>query len=252
MLLLFYILYPSGVVPFKNQWLFVLRLFSFIIREYNFVSQIKLQFSLHRWQNFSFSILAILMNKRKLAAVSRETPGSTRNSRAQNAIDQKMAQEYVSHVSEETDGRVTKKLSKEFSRTESRILGALWKLDEFLLNPQVRTCSVAVPGTSKISNSGNREPFGDRSLDDPCPEVRFPSRHSGNLNSPEVEEYPHMVTGGPEKIGNRPHMTTGIQGEIPYCSRGTSSGKQRRRAPQVSHKFAVRTLLRQLRQIRFC
>ena len=99
--------------------------------------------------------------------------------------------EYISQLSEEIERRVTKKLSKEFSRTESRILGALSKLDDFLLNPQVRTCSVAVLGTSRNSNSENREPTGDRSLDDPCPEVRYPSHHSGNLNSPEVEDYPH-------------------------------------------------------------
>ena len=43
-----------------------------------------------------------------------------------------MAQEYISQVSEETEGRVTKKLSTELSRTESRILGTLSKLDEFL------------------------------------------------------------------------------------------------------------------------
>ena len=102
-----------------------------------------------------------------------------------------MAQEYISQVSEEIEGRVTKKLSKEFSRTESRISGALSKLDEFLLNPQVRTCSVTVPGTSRNNNSENREPTGDRSLDDPCPDVGFSSHHSGNLNSSEVEEYPH-------------------------------------------------------------
>ena len=35
-----------------------------------------------------------------------------------------MAQEYISQGSEEIDGRVTKKLSKEFSQTESRILDA--------------------------------------------------------------------------------------------------------------------------------
>ena len=81
----------------------------------------------------------------------------------------------ISQVSEEIEGRVTTKLSKAFSRTESRILGALSKLAEFLLNPQVRTCSVAVPGTSRNSNSENRETTGDRSSDDPCPEVRYSS-----------------------------------------------------------------------------
>ena len=137
--------------------------------------------------------MATLKNRRKLAAVSRETPENTRNTQSRNAIDPEMAQEYISQVSEEIEGRVTKELSKEFSRTESRILGALSKLDDFLLNPQVRTCSVAVPGTSGNSNSENREPTGDRSLDDPCPEVRYSSHHSGNPNSPEVEDYPHSI-----------------------------------------------------------
>ena len=89
--------------------------------------------------------MATLRNKRNLAAVSRETPENTRNNQSRNAIDPEMAQEYISQVSEEIEGRVTEKLSKEFSGTESRILGALSKLDDFLLNPQVRTCSVAVP-----------------------------------------------------------------------------------------------------------
>ena len=137
--------------------------------------------------------MATLRNKRKLAAVSKETPENTRNGQSQNTLDPKMAQEYISQVFEEIEERVTKKLSKEFSRTESRILGALSNLDEILLNPQIRTCSVAVPGTSRNSNSENREPTGDRSLDNPCPELRFSSHHSGNLNSSEIEEYPHTI-----------------------------------------------------------
>ena len=97
--------------------------------------------------------MATLRNKRKLAAVSRETPESTRERRTQNVLDPELTQDYISQVSEEIEGRVTKKLSKEFSRTESRILGALSKLDEFLLDPQVRTCSVVAPGTSRSNNS---------------------------------------------------------------------------------------------------
>ena len=138
--------------------------------------------------------MATLRNKRKLAAVSRETPESTRNSRVQNALEPELTQDYISQVSEEIEGRLTKKLSKEFSRTESRVLGALSKLDEFLLDPQIRTCSVAVPGTSWNSNSENQETTGDRSSDDPCREVRFSFHHSGHLNSPEAEEYPHSNT----------------------------------------------------------
>ena len=74
---------------------------------------------------------------------------------------------------------------------ESRILGALSKLDEFILNPQVWTCSLAVPGTSRNNNSENREPTGYRSLGDPCPKVVFSSYHSSCLNDSEQEETQH-------------------------------------------------------------
>ena len=111
--------------------------------------------------------MATLGNKRKLAVFSRETPESTGGNRVQNTLDPEATQDYISQVSEEIEGRITKKLSKEFSRIELSILGALSKLDECLLNPQVRTCSMAVTGTSGNSNSENREPTGDRSLDDP-------------------------------------------------------------------------------------
>ena len=62
--------------------------------------------------------MATLRNKRKLAAVSGETPEGSRSSRAQNVLDPESAQDYISQVSEEIEGRVTKKLSKEFSKTE--------------------------------------------------------------------------------------------------------------------------------------
>ena len=124
------------------------------------------------------------MTKRKLAAVSRKTPENTRNSQSQNTLD-------PAQVSEEIEGRVTKNLSKKFSRMKSRILGALSKLDEFLLNPQVRSCSVAVPGTFRNNDSENRQPTGDRSLGDPCPEALFFTYHSGNLSDSELEETHH-------------------------------------------------------------
>ena len=135
--------------------------------------------------------MATLRNKKKLAAVSRETPEGSRSSRAQNVLDPELTQDCISQVSEEIEGRVTKKLSNEFSKTESRILGASSKLYEFLLSPQVRTCSVAVPGTSRNTNLENRENLGDRSSDDPYPEVGYFSHHSGQLNSPETETNPH-------------------------------------------------------------
>ena len=180
--------------------------------------------------------MATLRNKRKLAAVSRETPEGSRSSRGQNVLDPELTQDYISQVSEEIEWRVTKKLSKEFSKTESRILGALSKLDEFLLNPQVRTCSVAVQGTSRNAISENRETHGDRSSDAPYPEVEYFLHHSGQLNSPETEthshmvteNYPHIVTRGPEEIRYNPHVMTATQEEIPDYSPTTSSGKQKK------------------------
>ena len=158
--------------------------------------------------------MATLRNKRKLAAVSREMPDSSRGSRGRNVLDPELTQDYISQVSEEIEGRVTKKLSKEFNKTESRILGALSKLDEFLLNPQVRTCSV-FQGASRNANSESREIHGDRSSTDPYPEGGYFPHHSGQLNSSDAdmvtERYLHMVTGATEEICHNPHATTATQ-----------------------------------------
>ena len=61
----------------------------------------------------------------------------------------------------------------------------------FLLNPQVRTCSVVVPGTSRNNDSEHREPTGDRSLGNPCPEAVFFAYYFSNLNDSEQEETHH-------------------------------------------------------------
>ena len=138
--------------------------------------------------------MATLRNNRKLAAVSRETPEGSRSSRGENVLDPELIQDYISQVSEEIEGKVTKKLSKEFSKTESRSLRASSKLDEVLLDPQDRSRSVAVQGTSRNAKSENRETHGDRSSDDLYPEVGYFPHHSGPLNSAETETNSHMVT----------------------------------------------------------
>ena len=133
--------------------------------------------------------MATLRNKRKLAKKFQvkhlKIQGTVSH---KNTPDPGMARKCICYVSEEIERSVTKKLSKEFSRTESRILGALSKVDEFLLNPQVLTCSVPVPATSRNNDSQNREPSGDRCLGDPCPEAVFSTYHSSNLNDSEHEE----------------------------------------------------------------
>ena len=87
--------------------------------------------------------MATLRNKPKLAAVSMEAQEYPRNSQSRNTTAPGITEEYIAEVSEEIEGRATKNMSQEFNRTEteSRILGALSKLDEFLLNPLVKTSS---------------------------------------------------------------------------------------------------------------
>ena len=135
--------------------------------------------------------MATLRNMRRLAVVSRETQENKRNSQGQNTFSPRKFGEYITQASEEIEKRVTKKLSQEFSRTESRLLGALSKLDEFLLNPQVRTCSLAVPGISRSNDSENQEPTGDRSLKDLYPEVEFPACRTCKLSDSDPEETYH-------------------------------------------------------------
>ena len=117
--------------------------------------------------------MATLRNKRKLAAMARETQEYHRNNQPQNSFVPGITEEYIAQVSEDIEGIVTKKLSQEFSRTESRILGALSKLDEIVLHPQIRTFSGTVPGTFRNADVENQEPSGDRSQNDPHPEVEF-------------------------------------------------------------------------------
>ena len=121
-----------------------------------------------------------------------------------------MAEKYITKISEEIQERVIKNLSQEFSRMQSRFLGA--KLDEFLLNPQVQICSVAVSGTSRSNNSENLEPTGDRSLNDTCPEVVFSACYTSNQKDSDQEEQPLSNISAAEKFqhGN-PGFTTMVK-----------------------------------------
>ena len=107
-------------------------------------------------------------------------------------------------------------------------MGALSKLDDFLLNPQIRTHSGTVPGTFRNTNVENRGTNEDDSQSDPPTEVEASVCQPRHSNNSHINEAPDMVTGVQEEIRNRPHMATGIQEEIPYCSPGISSGKQQK------------------------
>ena len=126
-----------------------------------------------------------------------------RNSQIRNTSSPSFNEDHITQVVEKIEGRVTKKLIQEFSRTESRILGALSKLNDFLLNPQIRTQLGTVPGTFRNTNVENQEPNEDRSQDDPHSEV-----------APSVCQSRHSTDSEPDEA---PPMMTGVQEEIPYC-----------------------------------
>ena len=137
--------------------------------------------------------MATLRSRRKLAVFLRETPENTMNTQSQNTLLRRWLRSAIAKFLMKLKGGSPKKLSQEFSRTESRILGALSKLDEVLLNPQVRNCSVVVPGTSRNINSENRQPTGDRSVNDPCPDVVFSACHTSKLIDSEQKETHHSL-----------------------------------------------------------
>ena len=73
--------------------------------------------------------MALLRNKWKLTAVSEETqekhPGS---GQSWNMFAPWSSEDYITQMSEEIESLITNKLSQEFSRTGSRILGVLSEL----------------------------------------------------------------------------------------------------------------------------
>ena len=92
--------------------------------------------------------MATLRNKRKVATLKTENcEERPRRSFAQNSNVPRSQEDYITQVSEEIGGRVTKKLSQEFSRRQNRILGALARLDDFLMNPLSQGHSGTTPET---------------------------------------------------------------------------------------------------------
>ena len=63
--------------------------------------------------------------------------GSPRDSQSQNSTVPRINEEYITQMSEEVEGRLTKRLTQEFNRTERQTWGALSELVEFHLNLQI-------------------------------------------------------------------------------------------------------------------
>ena len=119
-------------------------------------------------------------------------------------------------------------------------MGALTKLDEFLSNQQIRTHSENVPGTFRNTNVENQGTNEDDSQSDPHPEAGIFGDQTTQNSGPkycrdmvrgvqgEIRYRPDMVTGGSEEMRNGLDIVTAVQEEIPYCSSGISSAKQKK------------------------
>ena len=94
-----------------------------------------------------------------------------RSNLAQNSSAPRSQEDYITQVSEETEGRVTKRLSKEFNRTENCILGALARLDDFLMNPLLPGHSGTTPEPTRNTSHNNQGTNEDGSQNDPHPEA---------------------------------------------------------------------------------
>ena len=111
-------------------------------------------------------------NMKKLAALNRKNcEENPRSNMAKNSGAPRSQEDYITQVSEEIEGRVTKRLSKEFSRTENGILGALAQLDDFLMNPLLPGHSGTTPEPTRSTSHNNQGTNEDYSQIDPHPEA---------------------------------------------------------------------------------
>ena len=133
-------------------------------------------------------------NKRKLAALNKKNcEEHPRSNLAQNSNVPRSKEDYITQVSEEIEGRVTKRLSKEFSRTENHILGALARLDDFLMNPLIQGHSGTAPETSRNVFRTSQGTNEDDSQSDPHPEAAiFNNQTTQNSGSEDGHD---MATG---------------------------------------------------------
>ena len=193
-------------------------------------------------------------NKRKLAALNKENcEEHLKSNLAQNSSAARSQEDYITQVSEEIEGRVTKRLSKEFSRTENRILGALARLDDFLMNPLLPGYSGATPEPTRNALSNNQGTNEDDSQNDPHPEAGLfhgqTTRNTGPEDGHDMvtgvhteRVYGHdMVTRATEQIGNY-HDKTGVFTKKSLTAPRVHPQESRKRtALPVNHNSVVKT-----------
>ena len=147
-------------------------------------------------------------NKRKLAALKKENcEEHPRSNLVPNLNVPRSQEDYIAQVSEEIEGRVTKRLSQEFSRTENRILGALARLDDFLMNPLLQGHSGTTPEAPRNVFSKNQGTNEDDSQSDPHPEA-------GLLTS--GREDPHDTAARAQRENTQAHNNCTFFDNTPY------------------------------------
>ena len=138
-------------------------------------------------------------NKRKLAAINKKNcEAHPRRNLVQNSNLPRWQEDYITQVSEEIEGRVNKKMSQEFSRTENRMLGALARLDDFLMNTLLQGHSGTTPEASRNVFSSNQGLNEDDSQSNPPPEAGLltsgrEDRHDRAVGIQRERERVHMV-----------------------------------------------------------
>ena len=134
----------------------------------------------------AFPVEMATRNKRKLAASNKENcEEHARSNLAQNSNAPRSQEDYITQVSEEIDERVTEKVSQEFSRMENCILGALARLDDFLMNPLIQGHSGTAPETFRNVFSINQGTNEDDSQSDPHPEAGLFNHQMTQNSGPE-------------------------------------------------------------------
>ena len=167
---------------------------------------------------------------------------------AQNSNAPRSQEEYITQVSEEIEGRITKKLSKEFSRTENRILGAQAQLDDFLMNPLLPGHSGTTPEPSWNALNTIQGTNEDDFQHDLRSEAGLFNDQMTRNSGPEDGH--GMVTGSTEQIGTC-HNMTGVHEEVTYCPLVHLQGSRRKTVPPVNLNSAVKTHLRRSKQTKF-
>ena len=126
---------------------------------------------------------------------------------AQNSSPPRFQEDYITQVSEEIEGRVTKRLSKEFSRTENRILGALARLDDFLMNPLLAGGSGTTPEPTRNALNTSQGTNEDDSPNDLHPEAGLFHGQREQNSGPE-RDYDSFLLSSSKHLDQSKHLLT--------------------------------------------